>query len=71
MAYRTVILKLLKLKSLNVDFNPIGDVPQEIIKLKSLEEFTCTSTNLEGNSLVESLPSIHLKYWRSPNLKNI
>ena len=44
-------MKLLKLKSLNVDFNPIGDVPQEIIKLKSLEEFTCTSTNLEGNSL--------------------
>ena len=67
MAYRTVILKLLKLKSLNVDFNPIGDVPQEIIKLKSLEEFTCTSTNLEGNSL----PSIYLKYPWSPNLKNI
>lgn len=42
------LFQLTQLKSLNVDFNPICDVPEEITNLKSLDEFTCTSTNLEG-----------------------
>ena len=44
------LFQISTLKILNVDYNPIEFIPDEITNLLDLEEFTCT------NTLIHSLP---------------